>query len=94
MACQDCRCDVRASIGFVATVATEVTVQQIDHGPKVPAFLDVHLKEVAKIVKRRTRLAELSLLFDGSGFSVALRDDDPSQSIAKLAGYFLISGRP
>ena len=65
-------------------------MQQIDHGPKVPAFFDVHLKKVAQIVKRRTRLAELSLLFDGRGFGVALRDDDSSQRIAKLAGHFLI----
>src|SRR6185369_14073220 len=79
-------------VGFVATIASEVTVQQIDHGPKMPAFFDIHLKEVTKIVKRGTRLAELSLLFDRRGLSVALRHDDPSQRIAKFAGHFLVRG--
>src|SRR5687768_14072679 len=60
----------------------------------MPAFLDVHLKQVAQIVKRRARLAELSLLLDRRGFGVALRDDDASQRVAKLAGHFLVRGTP
>src|SRR5689334_4827494 len=46
-------------VGFVTTVTSEVTMQQVDHGPQMPAFFDVHLKQVTQIVKRRTRLAEL-----------------------------------
>ena len=45
-------------------VATEVAVEQIDHGPKVAAFFDVHLKQVAQVVERRRRLAEQTLLLD------------------------------
>ena len=51
-------------VGFVATIASEVTVQQVDHGPEMTALFDVYLKQIAQVVKRRTRLAELSLLFD------------------------------
>src|SRR5690349_24043918 len=51
-------------VGFVAAIAAEVAVQQIDHGPKMATLFDVHLEQIAQVVKRRTRLAELSLLFD------------------------------
>src|SRR5689334_8177380 len=79
-------------VGFVAAVAAEVAVQQINHGPQMATFFDVHLKQIAQVVKRRTRLAELSLLFNWRGFGVALRDDDASQRVAKLAGHFLVRG--
>ena len=38
---------------FVAAVAAEVRVQQVDHRPEVTPFLDVHLKQVAEVVHAR-----------------------------------------
>src|SRR5207244_10854064 len=32
------------SIGFIATIATKVTLQQINHGPKMTALFDVYLE--------------------------------------------------
>ena len=32
------------SISFIATVATEIAVQQIDHGPEMPPLFNVDLK--------------------------------------------------
>src|SRR5213595_3543872 len=57
------------------------------------AFLDVHLKEISQIVKRWTGVTESTLLLDRSRFGIALRDNDASQCIAKLARHFLISRR-
>ena len=60
---------------FFAAIAAEMRVQQINHGPKVPAFFDVHLKNIAQIVQRRRGMAEQPLLLYGSGLGVALRDN-------------------
>src|SRR5215468_9047393 len=56
------------------------------------ALLDVHLKQVAQVVKRRAGVSELSLLFNRSRLCVTLRDDDAPQRIAKFAWDFLIRG--
>ena len=45
-------------LGFLAPVAAEIAVQQIDHRPQMAAFLDIDLEEVAQIVKRGTGMAE------------------------------------
>ena len=45
-------------LGFVAAVAAEVRVQQVDHRPQMTPFLDVHLKQVAQIVQARAALPE------------------------------------
>ena len=37
--------------GFFAAIATEIAVQQVDHGPQVAAFFDVDLKNVAQVVE-------------------------------------------
>src|SRR5262249_12585465 len=76
-------------LGLVSAVAAEVRGQEVDHRPEVAAFLDVDLKEIAKIVKARTALAEPSLLLDARGLGVALRDDQPAELIAEFAGHFL-----
>src|SRR5713226_3409946 len=39
-------------IRFLAPVAAEVGVEEIDHGPEVPALLDVDLEDVAQVVER------------------------------------------
>src|SRR2546429_5498232 len=36
----------------LAAVAAEIFLQQIDHRPQVTAFLDVHLEQIAHVVKR------------------------------------------
>ena len=38
---------------LLAPVAAEVFLQQIDHGPEMAAFLDIHLEQVAQVVERR-----------------------------------------
>ena len=76
-------------LGLVAPVAAEVRVQQIHHRPQVAALFDVHLEQVAQIVEARAALAEPPLLLDAGRLGVALRDDQPPQLIAELAGHFL-----
>ena len=46
------------SIGFVAAIAAKVSVQQVNHRPKMPALFNVHLKQIAQVVERRTGVAE------------------------------------
>ena len=41
-----------SSSGLLAPVAAEESMQQVDHRPEVPAFLDVDLVEVAQVVER------------------------------------------
>ena len=67
------------SFGFLAAIAAEVGVQQIDHCPEMPAFLDVDLKQVTQVVQRRTGETEPVLLLHRCGFGVALRDDDAAE---------------
>ena len=64
---------------LLAAVAAEVGVEQVDHGPEVPALLDVDLEEVAQVVERRARAAEVALLLDGRGLGVALGDDEAAE---------------
>ncbi len=45
-------------LGLLAAVAAEIGVQQVDHGPQVPAFLAVDLEEVAQVVERGRGLAQ------------------------------------
>ena len=74
---------------FLAAVAPEMGVQQINHGPQMAAFLDVHLEQVAQIVERRAGPAEVALLFDRSGFGIALGDDQAAQFGAVLARHLV-----
>src|SRR6266511_2847927 len=53
------------------------------------SFLDVHLKEVAKIVQAGAVCTELTLLLHAGGLGVALQDDEAAQLVAELAGHFL-----
>jgi len=46
------------SVSFVATIATEISVQQVNHRPKVAALFNVHLKQIAQVIKRRTGVPE------------------------------------
>src|SRR5262249_114335 len=59
----------------LAAVAAEIFLQDIDHGPQMPAFLDIDLKHVAHVVERGRGLAEVALLLDRGGVGVALDDD-------------------
>ena len=74
---------------FLAAVAAEMGMKQIDHGPEVPAFLDVDLEQVAEVVQGRRGLAQQALLLDGRGFRVALGDDQPAQGRSVFAGHVL-----
>ena len=76
-------------IGFLAAVAAEILVQQIDHRPEVTAFLDIDLEQVAHVVERRRGLAEMALLFDRGRLGVALDHDQAAQQRAMLARHFL-----
>ncbi len=73
------RAALEQRFGFLAAVAAEVRVQQVDHRPQMAAFLDVDLEEVAQIVERRAGEPEMPLLLDGCRLGVALRDDQPPQ---------------
>jgi hypothetical protein len=74
---------------LLAAVAPELAVQQVHHGPEVPALLDVHLEEVPQVVEAGGGVAEQALLLDAGGLGVALRDDEPAQDVAVLAGHDL-----
>jgi hypothetical protein len=76
-------------VGFVATVATEVAVQQVHHRPQVPTFLDVHLEQVAHVVQAGRGEAQAALLLDRRRLGVALHDDQAAQVGAVLAGHLL-----
>jgi len=67
-------------------------MQQVDHGPQVAAFLDVHLENIPQVVHGWARSAEHALLLDGSGLRIALGDDDAAESGAVFAGDFLPGG--
>ena len=67
-------------------------VQQVDHRPQVPAFLDVDLEEVAQVVERRRGLAEITLLLDRGRLGVALNDDQAAQHGAVFARHLLPGG--
>ena len=71
--------------GFLAAVAAEIFLQQIDHRPEVAAFLDIDLENVAQVVERRRGLAEMALLLDRSRLGVALDDDQAAQHGAIFA---------
>ena len=79
-------------LGLLAAVAAEIFLQDIDHGPEMPAFLDIDLEHVAQVVERRRGLAEMALLLDRGGLGVALDDDQPAQHGAVFAGHLLPGG--
>lgn len=81
-----------AEAAFLAAVAAEVLVQQVDHGPQVAAFLDVDLEQVAQVVLAGRRQAQVTLLLDAGRLGVALGDDDAAQVGAVLAGHVLPGG--
>src|SRR5579859_3757546 len=74
---------------LLAPVAAEIGVQQIDHGPEMPAFLDIDLEQVAQVVERRRRMAQQPLLLDRSRLGVALGHDQTAQGRAMLARHLL-----
>ena len=76
-------------VGLLAAVATEILLQQIDHGPEMAAFLDIDLKQVAHVIERGRGLAEIALLFDRRRLGVTLHHDKAAQHGAILAWYFL-----
>ena len=55
----------------------------------MPALFDVNLEQVAHVVERRRRLAEMALLFDRGRLSVALDHNQAAQHGAVLARHFL-----
>ena len=54
-------------------------MEQIDHGPKVAPLFNVDLEEITEVIERRASAAQVVLLLHGSGLSVSLRDDQPTQ---------------
>ncbi len=76
-------------LGLVPAGPAEVGVQQVDHGPQVPALLHVDLEEVAQVVQGRGAQPEPALLLDAGRLGVALDDDEPLQVGTVLAGHLL-----
>ena len=74
---------------LLAAVAAELAVQEVHHGPQVPALLHVHLEEVPHVVEAGRGVAEHALLLDRCRLGVALRHDQPAQRVAVLAGHLL-----
>jgi hypothetical protein len=79
-------------IGLVAAFPAEEGVQQVHHGPQVPALLNVDLEQVTKIEQAGCGEAEKALLLHGSGLGVTLHDDEPLQICPIFAGYLLPAG--
>src|SRR6516162_6018441 len=79
-------------LGLLAAVAAEIFLQDIDHGPEMPALLDIDLKDVAHVVERGCGLAEMALLLDRGGLGVALDDDETAQHSAVFARHLLPGG--
>ena len=73
------RLPAQQPVSFLAAIGAEIFVQQVDHRPEMAAFLDVHLEQVAHVVERGRRLAEVALLFHRRRLGVALDDDQPAQ---------------
>ncbi len=80
---------LQQALRFLTAIAPEIFLQQVDHGPQVPPFLDIDLEQVAHVVERRRGLAEVALLLDGGRFGVALDDDQPAEHRAIFAGHVL-----
>src|SRR5882724_4833565 len=76
-------------LGFLAPVPAEVRVEEVHHGLEVATFLHVDLEEVAEVIQRRARAAEVLLLLHRGGLGVALGHDEPAQDAAVLAGHLL-----
>ena len=76
-------------LGLVATVAAEIRVQQVHHGPEVTALLHVDLEEVPQVVQARTMGAKRTLLLDAGRLRVALDHDEPSQLVPELPRHLL-----
>src|SRR5262249_33329953 len=74
---------------LLAAIASEMRIEQVDHGPEMPALLDVDLEDVAKIVERGTGAAEVALLLHRRRFRIALRDDQPAKRAPVLTGDLL-----
>ena len=76
-------------VGFLAAVAAEIFLQEIDHGPEMAAFLDIDLEQVAHVIERGRGLAEIALLFDRRRLGVTLHHDKAAQHGAIFARHFL-----
>ena len=81
-------------LGFLAPVLAEIFDQQIDHGPQVPALLDVDLEQVAHVVEARRGLAQEALLLDRGRLRVALHDDETASSARYSPGTSCQTGSP
>ena len=73
------RVAVQQFLRLLPALAAEVGVQQVDHRPQVPPFLDVHLEQVAQVVQARRGGAQVALLLHRGGLGVALDHDQPLQ---------------
>ena len=72
-------------LGLVPAGPAEVGVQQVHHGPQVPALLHVHLEQVAQVIQAGRGQAEAALLLHRGGLGVALHHDQALQAGPVLA---------
>src|SRR5262249_36506349 len=70
---------LQESFSLLSPVAAEISMQQIHHRPQMAPLLDIHLEQIAQIVKRRTGRAQQSLLFHRGRSGISLLQDDSPQ---------------
>src|ERR1700685_1304288 len=60
------------------SVFTEITVQEVNHCPQMPALFYIHLEKIAHVIERGRSPAQQALLLNRCRLRIALRDDDSS----------------
>src|SRR5712692_2337776 len=83
------RAPLEQGLRLFTPVTAKVGIEQIDHGPEMPALLDVDLKDIAQIVERGAGAAQVPLLLDRGGLRIAVGDDEPAKGAAILARHLL-----
>ena len=74
---------------FFATIAAEMGMKQVNHGPKVAAFLHVDLEQISQVIQRRGGLAQHTLLFDRCRLRITLGHNQPPEGRTVFPGYIL-----
>ena len=83
---------LQQGVGLFPSVAPEVRVKQIDHGPEVPPLLHVDLKQIPQVVEAGRGSAELALLLHAGRLGVSLGHDEPPEVGPEFAGHPLPHG--
>ena len=76
-------------IGLLATIATEIFLEEVDHRPEMTSLLHIDLKQIAQVIEGRCGGAEMTLLLDRARLGIPLDDQHPAHQRAVFAGNFL-----